>query len=102
MSSSWSCERHGDVSPLHVAPRLSLILPTGSEEEGRGTGSLGLQTNLPLSYVLSDALAAHARLLDVHADGDQRHGPDDDHEDWHEGDERLRDGGDPGDVTRQE
>jgi hypothetical protein len=45
--------------PLHVAPRLSVILPTGSEDEGRGTGSVGLQTNLPVSYVLSDALAAH-------------------------------------------
>ena len=44
---------------LHVAPRLSLILPTGSEDEGRGSGSAGLQTNLPVSYVLSDALAAH-------------------------------------------
>lgn len=47
------------VAPLHVAPRLSVILPTGSEDAGRGSGSLGLQTNLPVSYVLSDALAAH-------------------------------------------
>jgi len=46
-------------TPLHVAPRLSVILPTGSEDQGRGTGSLGLQTNLPASYVLSDALATH-------------------------------------------
>ena len=46
-------------TPLHVAPRLSVILPTGSEDEGRGAGSVGLQTNLPVSYVLSDALAAH-------------------------------------------
>ena len=46
-------------TPLHVAPRLSVILPTGSEDEGRGTGSVGLQTNLPVSYVVSDALATH-------------------------------------------
>jgi hypothetical protein len=46
-------------TPLHVAPRLSVILPTGSEDEGRGTGSVGLQTNLPVSYVLSEALAGH-------------------------------------------
>jgi Putative MetA-pathway of phenol degradation len=46
-------------TPLHVAPRLSVILPTGSEDEGRGAGSVGLQTNLPMSYVLSDAVAAH-------------------------------------------
>jgi hypothetical protein len=47
-------------APLAVAPRLSVILPTGSEDEGRGAGAVGLQTNLPVSYVLSDALAAHA------------------------------------------
>jgi outer membrane putative beta-barrel porin/alpha-amylase len=45
--------------PLHLAPRLSLILPTGSEDEGRGTGSVGVQTNLPASYLVSDALATH-------------------------------------------
>ena len=48
----------GEV-PLHVAPRFSLILPTGSEDEGRGTGSVGAQAALPVSYVLSDALATH-------------------------------------------
>ena len=45
--------------PLAVAPRLTVFLPTGSEDEGRGAGSVGIQTNLPVSYVLSDALAAH-------------------------------------------
>jgi hypothetical protein len=48
----------GEV-PLHVAPRFSLLLPTGSEDEGRGTGSLGAQVGLPVSYVLNDALATH-------------------------------------------
>lgn len=46
-------------APIHVAPRLSVILPTGSEHEGRGTGSVGFQTKLPMSYVVSDALATH-------------------------------------------
>lgn len=46
-------------SPLHVAPRLSLILPVGSERRARGGGSVGLQTNLPVSYVLSDAVVTH-------------------------------------------
>jgi Putative MetA-pathway of phenol degradation len=45
--------------PLHVAPRFSLILPTGSEDEGRGTGSVGAQAALPASYILNDALATH-------------------------------------------
>jgi hypothetical protein len=31
------------------APRFSLILPTGDEQEGIGTGELGYQVNLPLS-----------------------------------------------------
>ena len=48
----------GDA-PLYVAPRLSLLLPTGGEEEGRGRGSLGLQLNLPASYVLAPAVATH-------------------------------------------
>jgi hypothetical protein len=41
------------------APRLSLVLPTGDHEEGRGTGALGLQTNLPLSLVLAPQLVTH-------------------------------------------
>ena len=46
-------------APLFVAPRLSLLVPTGSEADGRGTGSVGLQVNLPVSYVLHPAIAAH-------------------------------------------
>jgi hypothetical protein len=45
---------------LHVAPRLSVVLPTGSEEDGRGSGSVGLEGNLPVSYVVGDALALHS------------------------------------------
>ena len=41
------------------APRLSLLLPTGDHEEGRGAGALGLQTNLPLSLVLAPHLVTH-------------------------------------------
>ncbi len=41
------------------APRLSLVLPTGDHEEGRGAGALGLQTNLPLSLVLAPQLVTH-------------------------------------------
>jgi len=42
-----------------LAPRFSLLLPTGSVEEGRGTGAVGLQVNLPLSTVLSRRWVAH-------------------------------------------
>jgi hypothetical protein len=48
------------ATPLHVAPRLSLVLPTGSEDAGRGSGAVGLEGNFPVSYVASDALAFHS------------------------------------------
>ncbi len=41
------------------APRLSLIFPTGDSTLGRGAGSFGLQTSLPLSVVLSKKLVSH-------------------------------------------
>jgi hypothetical protein len=47
-------------TPLHVAPRLSLVLPTGSEEAGRGSGSVGVEGNFPVSLVVSNALALHS------------------------------------------
>jgi hypothetical protein len=45
---------------LHVAPRLSLLVPTGDERRGRGSGGLGVQTNLPLSVRPRPWLALHA------------------------------------------
>ena len=42
------------------APRFSLVLPTGSEEKGTGSGSLGYQVNLPFSKVISDRVTLHA------------------------------------------
>ncbi len=41
------------------SPRLSVILPTGNEAKGLGTGGTGFQTNLPLSVTLSPALVTH-------------------------------------------
>jgi hypothetical protein len=49
---------NGDA-PVAVAPRLSLLLPTGSVEEGRGVGAVGVQINLPASTVLSRHWVAH-------------------------------------------
>ena len=49
----------GGDAPVHVAPRLSLLLPTGSRPEARGTGALGVQANLPVSWVVSPALVTH-------------------------------------------
>jgi len=42
-----------------LAPRFSLLLPTGDEDQGRGTGGLGLQLNLPVTLVLSEKVVTH-------------------------------------------
>jgi hypothetical protein len=44
---------------IAVAPRLTLWLPTGRSSLGRGFGSLGLQTNLPVSIQHSRQLVTH-------------------------------------------
>jgi hypothetical protein len=41
-----------------IAPRFSLILPTGDEDRGLGTGEVGYQFNLPISKEL-DPFAFH-------------------------------------------
>ena len=48
-----------DATGDAVAPRLSLLIPTGDATEGRGTSSLGLQANLPVSWGLHRALVTH-------------------------------------------
>ena len=47
------------ATAVHVAPRATLLLPTGSESEGRGTGELGVQANLPVSWVVSPKVVTH-------------------------------------------
>jgi hypothetical protein len=42
-----------------MAPRLTLLLPTGSEDRDRGSGAVGIQGNLPLTLVLNDRLVTH-------------------------------------------
>ncbi len=42
-----------------VAPRLTLLLPTGDARRGLGAGSTGVQVSLPVSTVLSDSWVAH-------------------------------------------
>ena len=51
-----------------VSPRLSVILPTGRESEGLGSGAAGLQFNLPVSKQFGD--------LYVHANAGQTWLPD--------------------------
>jgi hypothetical protein len=42
-----------------VAPRLTVLLPTGSDEMERGSGGVGLQANLPVSFVVGPELVTH-------------------------------------------
>jgi hypothetical protein len=43
-----------------VAPRLSVLLPTGRVESGLGMGVAGIQVNIPASRRFSESLVAHA------------------------------------------
>jgi hypothetical protein len=45
-----------------LAPRLSVLLPTGDAARGRGAGGAGLHAALPLSVVLLPRLVAHANV----------------------------------------
>jgi hypothetical protein len=42
-----------------MAPRLSLLLPTGNEKLGRGAGGLGLQGDIPLTLVHGSRFVTH-------------------------------------------
>jgi len=44
---------------LAFAPRVSMLLPTGNSDLGRGAGGLGWQTNLPFSFVVNQRLVTH-------------------------------------------
>lgn len=42
-----------------IAPRATLLIPTGDHRFGRGSGGVGLQTNLPLSIQHSSKFVTH-------------------------------------------
>jgi hypothetical protein len=44
---------------LAIAPRFSVIVPSGDERRGRGSGATGYQAEIPVSIVLSPTLVAH-------------------------------------------
>ncbi|WIL19816.1 hypothetical protein [Geothrix sp.] len=45
-----------------IAPRLSVLLPTGDEKTGYGRGATGIQVMFPVSVVLTDTLVAHSNV----------------------------------------
>jgi hypothetical protein len=48
--------------PIAVAPRLSLILPTGNNAKGLGDAALGYQVGIPASIELADRWVTHWNL----------------------------------------
>jgi hypothetical protein len=44
---------------IAFSPRLSLLVPTGDEKTGHGSGGLGVQANLPVSVMLAPWLVTH-------------------------------------------
>ena len=42
-----------------LAPRVSVLFPTGNETRGLGSGDLGVQVNVPLSVSLGSSLVSH-------------------------------------------
>jgi hypothetical protein len=51
----------GDIKPA-LAPRFSLILPTGSRKRGTGNGVVAYEWNLPASRKVTGELALHANF----------------------------------------
>jgi len=49
---------NGDTR-LAIAPRLSLLVPTGNPVYGHGMGGAGLQTNLPVSFAINKRIVTH-------------------------------------------
>jgi hypothetical protein len=47
---------------IAVAPRFSVILPTGDYKKSHGTDSVGLQTNIAMSIELSEKFVTHWNL----------------------------------------
>jgi hypothetical protein len=45
--------------PVALAPRLSLILPTGDEKKDLGDGAVGFQANIPLSVEMGELWVTH-------------------------------------------
>ncbi len=51
--------RDGSDGGAAIAPRISLLFPSGDDDRGFGSGALGYQFNLPMSYVADDRLTFH-------------------------------------------
>lgn len=59
VSLNYRYQLTGDNSWATIAPRISLIVPSGKRSSGLGSGSGGVQFNLPVSKRISEAFAGH-------------------------------------------
>ena len=55
----YQLSMESDTRPA-IAPRLSLILPTGDRNRGLGNGTVGWQTNFAFSKIVSERFTLHA------------------------------------------
>ena len=53
-------------STVAFSPRFSLLLPTGRDDQGRGSSAVGYQVNLPLSVVLGPQVVTHVNIGVTH------------------------------------
>ena len=52
----------GTEGKISLAPRVSVLLPTGNEGRGFGSGQTGLQVNVPLSIRVASHVVTHWNL----------------------------------------
>ena len=56
---NYRYQLRGGEDGVAIAPRLSMLLPTGSSARGLGTGHVGVQLNMPVSVALAPWLVSH-------------------------------------------
>jgi hypothetical protein len=56
---NYRYQLRGAAARVAIAPRLSMLLPTGSSARGLGTGHVGVQLNVPVSVLLAPSLVSH-------------------------------------------
>ena len=57
----WQAIGNGEAA-VALAPRLTLLLPTGDAAHGLGSGGTGVQVNVPLSAMLGSHFVTHANI----------------------------------------
>jgi len=56
---NYRYQLRGAEERVAIAPRLSMLLPTGNAARGLGTGYVGVQLNVPMSLALTPSLVSH-------------------------------------------